>query len=244
MLQPNLFDIEIPNIASLKGAIVKPVLQETAKKLVVSEHYSHEMPPRAWIHYGLYAQNTLVGVTCFGGVIRASHKMIPCLTNDNQMLELVKMAIYKWHPSNTASFLLSKAVMLIKKQYPDVYLLIAYSDPIQDHLGIAYQAANWVYFGKQKEGSTVWEDDNGTQVHNRNFYGKGQPNPIKLGLKAIKLPRKHLYAYQVRENKELAWWMRIKRRKYPKRLSSNEKIPAAQAGDGSSTLTQPLQYTS
>lgn len=241
MKQLELIPTEIPRVNNLKGAVVRQVNRATAEKVVVQEHYSHDLPPRAWLHYGLYTENNLAGVACFGGVMRGGWHIIPPIKSDGNILELVKLAIYRWAPKNSGSFLISKSLKLLALMKKNMLVVIAYSDPIQDHIGFVYQSCNWVYLGKQDESSSQWADDNGNLTHQRLLYGKGQPKPSDLNLRKVILPKKFLYIYQLQHNEEVTFWVDQLKQPYPKRLSSKDKILTDQVRDACSNQSQPLQ---
>lgn len=65
------------------------------------------------------------------------------------MLELRRLAISPIAPRNTATWMLSRMIKLIKQRFPDIQKLISYQDT-QKHLGTIYKAGNWKIDGETK----------------------------------------------------------------------------------------------
>jgi len=237
MEQPKLFELNPLEVSNLKGAIVQPINRQTAEKVVVEEHYSHELPLRAWQHYGLFLGGALAGVASYGGCLMRAWRIIPPAKSDDKIIELVKLAIYRWAPKNAGSFLVSKSLKLLKREKPEVLVAIAYSDPIQKHIGFVYQAANWIYLGRQRATSINMLDNGGQLHHWRTIWDKEE----RLNMKKVELPPKHLYIYQLHLNEEISFWISQLKQPYPKRLSSKDRILTDQVRDASLNLSQPLQ---
>jgi len=71
------------------------------------------------------------------------------IKNGNRCLELRRMAIAPDAPKYTASFMLGKMKMLIKKSRPDILRLLSYQDT-GVHKGTIYKAAGWYIARKSK----------------------------------------------------------------------------------------------
>ena len=91
---------------------------------------------------------------------------------------------------------------LLKKDHPEVEIIIAYADPTAGHHGGIYQASNWTYVGKANQGGPQALIINGETVHARTVnhrYGHANQKRLReeLGLSVEAIPRvpKHLYYY-------------------------------------------------
>lgn len=57
--------------------------------------------------------------------------------------ELARLFIDDEVPANAETFLIAATVKAIKKNNPDVKMLVSYADPSVGHAGTIYKAANW-----------------------------------------------------------------------------------------------------
>lgn len=64
-----------------------------------------------------------------------------------RILELTRMYFVDAAPKNTESKGLAKMREFVRRWYPAVRLLLAYSDPAQGHRGTIYEADGWAPFG-------------------------------------------------------------------------------------------------
>jgi len=90
--------------------------------------------------------------------------------------ELVRVALNKHKTEVTR--IISISIKLLKKQSPKLKAIISFSDPERNHLGIIYQAGNWLFCGTTKQ-ATVYEL-NGRLYHNRVV----NPGALQFGRKA------------------------------------------------------------
>ena len=152
-----------------------------------------------------------------------------------QFIELNRMALNGKQEST--SKVLSLAIKIFKKQNPTVKLLISYADKGQKHIGIIYQATNWIYVG-ENESSGKDYFYKGKWRHDRtlNEYPKEFLNTLETRKRSGK--RKYLYPL----DKSLIPLCKSLSKPYPKKavevhlveqLESIQKV-------GSSNLTQPL----
>ena len=110
-----------------------------------------------------------------------------------------------WSPDDyegTLSSFLSQSMKLLKKDHPEIEIIIAYADPTAGHHGGIYQASNWTYVGKAQHGGPQALIINGETVHARTVnhrYGHASQKRLReeLGLSVEAIPRipKHLYYY-------------------------------------------------
>jgi hypothetical protein len=63
--------------------------------------------------------------------------------NNQNILELRRLAISQYAPKNTASWMISKMIKLISDKFPSVDRLISYQD-LEVHTGTIYKASNWI----------------------------------------------------------------------------------------------------
>jgi hypothetical protein len=136
------------------------VLDEaTAKKFVLTHHYSRSYPA-AVFRVGLFgARGRLEGVAVFS--VPMNQRVVPAYTglDANQGVELGRFVLVDSAPRNSESYFLSGAFNLLRRERPAIQAVVSYSDPVKrraadgrvltpGHVGIIYQAHNGRYVGR------------------------------------------------------------------------------------------------
>ena len=145
------YDLDFSNQLSLLddevGLHVKELNQKNeAKQFILNVHYAKRMPSISYV-YGLYDATELIGVCSFGSP--ASHSL--CIgvageENASLVIELNRLVL-KYNRKNEASFLVGRSLRLL----PKPKIVVSYADTAQDHVGIVYQATNFLFTGTTKE---------------------------------------------------------------------------------------------
>jgi len=127
-------------------------------------HYTRTMPV-APVKIGIWEDEKFAGVILFGvGSGRATHGGRFGLKKHHDIAELCRIAMAPWHQT-PVSRCLAIATRMLKKQSPNLRMLISFADIAQGHHGGIYQANGWLYLG-------VTESDlafivNGKRKHNK-----------------------------------------------------------------------------
>jgi hypothetical protein len=87
------------------------------------------------------------------------------------VLELNRLFCYDESPRNSESFLISQGIKLLKKDRPNIKILVSFADTRQDHLGYIYQASNWYFTGYSIPGGGSLVID-GKEYHPKNLNNK------------------------------------------------------------------------
>lgn len=134
----------------------------------------------------------------------------------NNVMELTRLWIDDSTPKNSESYLIGNSIKHCSKE-----IVVSFADTAQNHLGIVYQATNWLYTGLSakrtdwtvegidKHGHT-WADKH-TALEMRELYGD------KFSL--VPRSRKHRYIFvnaKGSRRKELVSLLRYKQEPYPK----------------------------
>ena len=95
------------------------------------------------------------------------------MLNSDEVLELTRLFIFDDYGKNTESIVYIKNIQVVERKCTRDKRLISYSDPEQGHMGIIYQATNWVYQGNDMRlmgnyGVKLSED--GDWMHSRKVY--------------------------------------------------------------------------
>lgn len=171
----------------MSDLLVAPCSHDAAKFAVLNWHYSASMPIAKLVKFGAWENDKFIGAIIFG---RGANKNLGKEFNlaQTEVCELVRIALTT-HES-PVSKIASLALKLVKKQSPGLRLVVSYADPAQDHVGLIYQAMNWLYVGKTDNGHLYYHK--GQWVHKRSahsFYGSTK------GLKKKQTSAKHKYLY-------------------------------------------------
>ena len=159
---------------------------EATKDWILNIHYAKRMPSISYA-YGLYLYDEMVGMVSYGspaspwlckGICGEEHK--------SDVIELNRLVL-KDNLPNEASFLVAKSLKLL----PQPKVVVSYADTAQDHLGIIYQATNFLFTGTTKARTDMAGKD-------------GKHSRHHLGGKTKRIPRsaKHRYVYFIGNKKQ------------------------------------------
>jgi len=198
--------------------------KNVAKKLIIENHYSHKWTSCRYA-IGLFDKDDLIGVAVYGFPVgRQTVKSITKYLENNQVLELTRLWLEDDAPKNSESYFLGKTFDWLRKN-TDVKVLISYSDPMQDHLGIIYQATNWLYQGNNTMLIKGYlHKINGEIMHPRSvvaLYGTIKEEDIKkidTNYERIETKKKHRYLYILnkKDRKQIISELKHKILPYPK----------------------------
>lgn len=166
--------------------VLAPASHEAAKYAVTRWHYAGVLPSGKLVKYGVWEDDTFIGVVIFspgasarlGGQFGLDH---------TELCELTRVALTT-HKS-PVSQIVAQALKMLKASNPGLRVVVSFADPVQGHKGGVYQAGNWIYTGETQEQSQFFI--NGRWMHNRGgFYHPDR----KTGMKRT-VPPKHRYVY-------------------------------------------------
>ena len=140
---------------------VRQIDKRTAKKMVVTHHYSH-LWTKCSVALALFydtgkqhaffdeAEEKMIGVCVYGDPVgRASGESISTLIDRTEVFELTRLFIYDGYGSNIESWFISQSMNWLRKNKPQIRALVSYADPGANHKGIIYRASNWLYQGNE-----------------------------------------------------------------------------------------------
>jgi hypothetical protein len=221
---------------SLAGYTVERIDYRRAMSAVVGLHYLHREPPCTHA-FGLFDHlGRLCGVCIYGtpssaplrrGIAGDEHK--------NNVIELTRLWVHDGVPKNGESLLIGRTLPLLDKE-----IVVAFADTSQGHLGIVYQASNWLYTGlsaKRTDWTVEGLDRHGQTIADR-FTASEVREKYGEAFSLTDRPRKHRYIYlrgTKRRCRELRSALRYQVLPYPKRAAGlEEKNPAIQLGSAGS----------
>ncbi len=157
-----------------RNLIVEPCSLEAARFACERWHYTRLMPPPKLLYYGVWENQQFIGAIVYGtGGISIAR---PFGVLRRQACELKRVALKDHKAPVTEIIALSLA--LLRCTNPGLRIVVSYADPLRGHLGIIYQAGNWIYLGKRKCSAIVV---NGQRVHGRTCGDRwGTGSVVKL----------------------------------------------------------------
>ena len=205
---------------------IKEISYQLAMETVIANHYLHRKAPCSHA-YGLYREGLLLGVITYG--VSASSTLLRGICGDSEkqnVYELTRLWVDEQVPKNGESFLIGNTIKLLNKE-----IIVSYADSSQNHLGIVYQATNFIYTGL----SAKFKDPKikGLEHQHHATYAKGLSNKEvieKFGIENVyfvERPRKHRYIYfnaSKTRRKQLLKLLRYPILDYPKDVTNLTKI--------------------
>jgi hypothetical protein len=180
--------------------IVKRIDKSLADSVVSNKHYSKRLGI-FWEGFGLFQEDKLIGVCCFGQPSAPIQKHA-FKDRNFRLYELTRLVVDDGL-QNAASFLISQSIKMLKERF---CAIISYADSAHGHSGIVYQATNWIYTG-----ATVSHDNlylvNGVPTHPMTLRDKlGITKPAvwakENNITKIKPLPKHRYFFFVGSKKQ------------------------------------------
>lgn len=143
---------------------VKEIDRNQANVLIKANHYSHVYYAGSYIHLGVFAGSTLMGVLQYGVAMNpASQESVVGNTGPKEYLELNRMWLNDAMPRNSESQAISYSLKFIKRKYPRIKWIQSFADERCGRYGVVYQACSFLYCGEHT--SVFWELD-GEMYHN------------------------------------------------------------------------------
>ena len=195
--------------------MIKRIDRKETEKFILEIHYAKRFPSVSYA-YGLHRDNELVGVITYGSPPSPSLCIgIAGEKNKGYVLELNRLVL-KYNEKNQASILISSSFKLL----PQPKIIVSYADTEQDHIGVVYQATNFMYTGLSDK-RTEWRKI-GTNMHSKTVcdtYSLEERKSKTDEFELVDRPRKHRYIYIIgnkRDKKRLKKEMIYKEVEYPK----------------------------
>ena len=179
-------------------------------------HYSKSVPAGKTQKFGVWENQSFVGVVIFSGGpspnIWKTYGLSPI-----EGAELSRVALREHKTPVTR--IVSVAIKLFRIQCPGIKLIISYADREQGHEGVIYQAGNWIYLGEF--GPKVARFYKGRHIHERNMRQRiidGKSKRSEFTEKPVK--PKHKYAIAFTDT--LRMRLESESKRYPKRAPEAE----------------------
>ena len=206
--------------------LIERISYAMAQEVVIAKHYLHRKAPCSFA-FGMFDKaGQIVGVVIYG--VPASSTLLKGICGEGQsknVYELTRLWVDDSVPKNGESFLIGNTIKQLDRE-----IVVSYADSSQQHLGIVYQATNFLYTGL----SAKFKDPKIRGLENQHHatYSNGLTNQQvidKFGelVDWVDRPRTHRYIYfnaTKARRKQLVMLLRYPIKPYPK----NGKIEAGQ----------------
>jgi len=173
------------------------------KPFILDIHYAKRMPSISYA-YGLFDVEDLIGIISYGSPASpALCKGIAGEENRSLVIELNRLVL-KHNKKNQASMLIGASFKLL----PKPRIIVSYADTAQNHLGVVYQATNFMFTGTSKPRTDMAGKDG---KHSRHHLGDRTKRVFRSA--------KHRYVYILgnkNEKKKLLKDLKYKVQEYPK----------------------------
>ena len=173
--------------------VTKRIDKATAKAVVEAMHYRKTLGV-FWEAFGLFENDKLMGVVCYGQPSAPIQKHA-FKDRDFRLYELTRLVVDGGN-KNCASMLISDSLKMLNEQPSAV---ISYADSALGHVGIVYQASNWLYTGATTSHDKLYLVD-GKALHPMTLRDQfGITNPTvwakENNIAMVKPSPKHRYFY-------------------------------------------------
>lgn len=129
------------------------------------------MPVGKVVRLGVWEDGSFIGCVLFGSGA-CNNLGGPYGLSSQQCCEMLRLAL---GPHRTpSSRILAIAVLLLRRHSPGLKAIVSFSDPSAGHLGILYQAGNWIYTGETTPGRVYRLKGSDKIIHSRRVSPNGQ----------------------------------------------------------------------
>jgi hypothetical protein len=209
---------------AIKQFVVRRVSNHEANALQVANHYLGRKA-QAVEAFGLFefddVFSEMIGCVIFGKPASPSLCVGVCGKDEAQhVIELTRLWIDDRSPKNAESFLISKALKMLN---PVWQIVVSYAEISAGHVGVVYQATNFIYTGLS-DAHVVWLLDGKSSKHDRHLFdehGGVEGAKAFFGDRLVRgqRGRKHRYVFFRGSNarkRELLGKLRYEVKSYPK----------------------------
>jgi hypothetical protein len=168
----------------------RPIPFQVAEITIIKCHYLHRSCQITWA-FGAYMGNRLKGVLTIGkppswslkcgllGASKQEFKNPECRAHD--VYELNRLWMHNDMPKNSESRFVAWCLREVRKLRPRL-ILVSYADTKKNHIGVIYQATNWIYTGT----NTAFKD-----IHPE---GYSDHRSVPISVRGEKIGRKRAWA--------------------------------------------------
>ena len=184
--------------AALHELRIAPISRVEAKQLLVRNHYLHSFPGGTKLSFGIFLNVRLLGVLTLGVGPFLGYKIVKGAVPED-VVTLTRLWLSDELPHSSESRVIGIILRALKTD-TSLKFVLAYSDPAVGHLGIIYQATNWIYTGVSSA-TPLYDIGDGTMHHSRSLAHRLGSHSIRyltsqgIDVKTVPQLSKHRYLY-------------------------------------------------
>ena len=130
-----------------RAECVVEIAERTETDWMIRRHYLGKWPGVTVLALAMKRAGVAIGLIVFALPPRETAKRYGGVT-----WELARLWIDDAVPVNGETWLIGRAVRFIRRERPEVAVLVSYADPAAGHAGVIYKAANWAADGRTDDG--------------------------------------------------------------------------------------------
>lgn len=188
-----------------RDLIIEPAVAKTVRGFIERNHYSHSINGvKITQCFKVTHAGELVGAVLFGQLSTTAWRRFG--ETESEVLELRRLVLVDEAERNSESRVIGFCLRWIKKNLPEVRVIVSYADPMHGHSGVIYKASNFKHDGMTPSDRGFKDKATGKVYHSRALRTryKGEYKPFvkrlreKLSaglLEEIVLAGKHRYTY-------------------------------------------------
>lgn len=142
---------------------VKQITREETLDYILNLHYAGRVPSISFA-YGLFKEGEFVGCVTYGSP--ASPSLCKGVCGEEYRPNVIELnrLVLRDNLKNEASFLVSRSLKMLGREHNKI--VVSYADTAQNHLGIIYQASNFLFTGTSKKRTDMASKDGKHSRHN------------------------------------------------------------------------------
>ena len=223
-----LFELEAPGFTEdFTGAVIRQLEPSAVRNTIEEHHYLHSLPATKWA-FGFYLENVMAGAMAFGTIPGPNAIAICGSKHQYRVLELTRLFVHDWAGKNAENrFIGAVFGMLVHTaRAQGGMILLSYADSAAGHVGVIYQATNWIYTGESVSQLLMIDGELTHQRTASDRFGL----LTGLGFKGIETSPKHRYVYFLgnkTQRKGLRRVLQWEEQLYPKHLDPlGQQLPS------------------
>lgn len=201
---------------------IREIDRKLANQIQIRYHYL-QTKASCTFAFGLFEQEKIIGVILYGNPTAPTTLSICGEENRKNVVEITRLWIKDGTPKNTESFFIGNTLKRVPKP-----IIVAFADPDAKHIGIVYQACNFLYTGKsERKGGVI-------SIRNNNIHNKTLWKQYKTAKKIKEVfgaenvyykPYSTKYRYVYIKEKKYRERLKYAPCEYPKRMETECHLP-------------------
>jgi hypothetical protein len=176
-------------------------------EFIETHHYSKSINGvKSSACFAVEYKGSLVGAVLYGQMSTTAWKRFG--EGEQEVLELRRLVMLDECPKNSESRIVGWTIRWVRRNCPNVKVIVSYADPNHGHTGIIYKAANFNLHGMSGKDKGFRDVESGKIYHSRalrtKYKGDFKPFVKRLRqrledglLKPIELKPKYCYTYRL-----------------------------------------------